>query len=197
MAHNFHDSYATGSMPWNLSRAAPDLVSALDRGLLKGATALDIGCGTGSDAIELARRGFRVTAIDLVPRAVQLARAKATAAGELGRIDHRIGDVLETDVGGPFEVLYDRGVYHYLRRFALHEFLAVLARVTRPGTRWLSLSGNAKEQAEFGPPRVSDTQIRAELGGMFEILELRETRFVTDDPTFTPLAWATVLERRN
>lgn len=195
MSYNFTSHYAAGNIPWNSAKPAPELVDALDRGVLKGSTILDIGCGTGSDAIELARRGYRVTAIDLVPLAIQTARAKALAAGQLGRIDHRIADILETDVGGPFDLLYDRGVYHFMRRKHLPEFLAVLKRITRPGTRWLSLSGNANEKTE-GPPRVHDYEIRADLGGLFNILELRETRFTTDDSSFSPLSWTTLLERK-
>jgi methyl halide transferase len=194
--HNFAANYAKGEMPWNYVQPSPELLRALDLGHLRGVTALDIGCGTGSDAMELARRGFRVTAMDLVPRAIQTARARAVAAGQLGRIDHRIGDILKDDVGGPFDVLYDRGVYHYLRKIDLAGFLKVLERITKPGSRWLSLSGNAKEQAEFGPPRVHDWQIRQELGGLFNIVELRETNFTTDDPAFKPLSWATLMERR-
>lgn len=194
--HNFHANYAKGEMPWNYSKASPDLVRALDAGALRGGSALDIGCGTGSDAMELARRGFRVTAIDLVPRAVQMARARATEAGQLGRIDHRIGSILQDDVGGPFDVLYDRGVYHYLRRIDLPGFLRVLERITKPGTRWLSLSGNAREQTEFGPPRVHDWEIKKELSGLFDFVELRESRFATDDPGFAPLSWAVLMERR-
>jgi methyl halide transferase len=192
----FAASYASGEMPWNYEHANPELVAALKSKALRGYTALDMGCGTGNDAIELARNGFRVTAIDMVPRAIQMARARALEAGQLGRIDHRIGDLLTVDLGGPFDVIHDRGVYHYLRRIDLPGFLAMLKRVTRPGTRWLSLSGNSKEQMEFGPPRVSEEQIRSELGGLFEIVELRETLFLTDIPDFKPLAWATLLERR-
>lgn len=196
MPHNFQAHYQSGNLPWNSVKPAPELVKALDRGVLKGATVLDIGCGTGSDAIELARRGFRVTAIDIVPLAIQAARAKALEAGQLGRIDHRIADILHDDVGGPFDILYDRGVYHFMRRGNLPEFLAALKRVSHPGTRWLSLSGNANEKTEYGPPRVYDHEIRADLSGLFDILELNESRFTTDDGSFNPLAWTTLMERK-
>lgn len=196
MSYNFTSHYAAGNIPWNSVKPAPELLYALDRGQLKGTTVLDIGCGTGSDAIELARRGYTVTAIDLVAQAIQTARARALAADQMGRIDHRIADILETDVGGPFDIIYDRGIYHFMRRTHMAEFLAVLKRITRPGTLWLSLSGNAKEKTE-GPPRVHDYEIRADLGGLFNILEMRETRFTTDDSSFSPLSWATLLERKN
>ena len=47
---------------------------------LKAGRALDIGCGTGTDTIYLARHGWEVTAVDMVPNALTAARQKARAA---------------------------------------------------------------------------------------------------------------------
>lgn len=46
-----------------------------------GSTVLDVGCGTGRHAVELAKRGYRVTGVDLSPKMLEVARAKAAAAG--------------------------------------------------------------------------------------------------------------------
>jgi len=48
-------------------------------GLASGASILDVGCGTGRHSIELARRGFRVTGLDLSEGMLQVARAKAVS----------------------------------------------------------------------------------------------------------------------
>ena len=83
-----------------------------------------------------------------------------------------------------------------LRLIDLKGFQKVLKRVTRPGSLWLSLSGNANEkETEEGPPVVKEEEIRAELEPLFDILELREFRFDTNQNDFRPLAWA-VLARR-
>lgn len=192
--HDFAANYASGDMPWNCRYASPDLVRAIESGQLPGKTVLETGCGTGSDAIELARRGYKVTAIDMVEKAVAMARERAAQAGV--SIDFRAGDVLKADLGGPYDVVYDRGVYHYLRRIDLPGFQAILKRATRPGSLYLTLAGNAKEQAEFGPPRVFEHEIRADLEPLFEIVELRETHFVTDNETFKPLAWSILARRK-
>jgi SAM-dependent methyltransferase len=57
--------------------------------------ALDIGCGEGADAVWLAERGWRVTAVDFSTTALQRGAARAAAAGEelAGRIDWRHADV--------------------------------------------------------------------------------------------------------
>src|SRR5437867_13315790 len=93
----FEKSYRTGDTPWDSGIPSVELVRVLDAGLLPGKTVLEIGCGTGTNAIEFARRGYRVTAVDLVDLAVQRARDKARRAGvEYG---FRIGDATRMRLG--------------------------------------------------------------------------------------------------
>jgi HemK-related putative methylase len=51
---------------------------------------LELGCGTGEDAIFLARRGHHVLAIDASAEMIRCARLKAVAAGCVERIDFRV-----------------------------------------------------------------------------------------------------------
>lgn len=70
---------------------------------LGGKSLLDAGCGTGALAIEVARRGARVIAIDLSPTLVDLARERTPAELGPGSIEFRTGDMLEI---GPDRVDY-------------------------------------------------------------------------------------------
>ena len=166
----------------------------LDAGKLTGWTVLEFGCGTGTNAIELARRGFRVTAVDVVELAVRRAIEKARNAKL--KVDFRVADVLNDDVGGPYDILFDRGVYHCLRMENLKHFQNFLKQVTKPGSLWLSLAGNAKEELEQGPPVVNEKEIRSELGPLFDILELREFRFTGNRKGFHPLGWSILMRRK-
>jgi len=65
---------------------------------LRGVRLLDAGCGTGMLAIEAAARGADVVAIDLSPKLVQLARERVSTEGA-GRIDFRVGDMLDPALG--------------------------------------------------------------------------------------------------
>jgi len=190
----FEKSYETGDTPWDSGVPSAELARALDAGLLPGKTVLEIGCGTGTNAIALARRGYRVTAVDLVDLAVRRAREKARNAGV--DIDFRVGDATRVDLGGLYDVLFDRGVYHGIRTSNLPGFLTMLARVTRKGTRWLCLAGNAKEPMVNGPPVVSEDEFRTELEPLFKILEVHEFRFTLDREDSRPLAWSILMERR-
>ena len=190
----FSKAYAKGEKPWDSGEVSAELKRVLDAGLLPGKTLLEIGCGTGTNAIELARRGYDVTAVDFVAQAVDAAREKIKAANVAVKLS--VADALKDDLGGPYDVLFDRGVYHSLRQLDLKKFQQVLERVTRKGSRWLTLAGNAKEQTQYGPPRVHEHEFRAELGTLFDFLDVREFRFGTDKEDFRPLGWAILMQRK-
>ena len=83
---------------------------------LRGARVLDAGCGTGALAMELARRGADVVAIDISPSLVAIARERCEGVA-CPRIDFRTGDMLDESLGG-FDaavamdslIYYDEGV---------------------------------------------------------------------------------------
>jgi SAM-dependent methyltransferase len=191
--HHIGQRYVAGNTPWDSGTPNAELIRQIEAGKLPGKTVLEMGCGTGTNAVELARRGYRVTAVDLTPIAIERAREKATKAGV--SVDFRAGDLTRLDLGGPYDCLLDIGLYHGIRNRDLVGFRSTLQRVSRPGTRWLSLAGNAKEISTEGPPVVREEEIRSELGPMFKILELHEIRFDLR-PDFQPLAWSILMERR-
>ena len=185
--------YEIGDTPWDSGRPEAELIRAVEDGELSGSTVLEMGCGTGTNAIELARRGFRVKAVDLVERPIQKAREKARKAAV--DIEFLSGDLTRLDLGGPFDCLVDVGVYHGIRNRDLAGFLSTLRRVSRSGTRWLCLAGNPNGSLPDGPPVVRESEFRAELEPLFRILRVREVRFDLS-ADFKPPAWSILSERR-
>lgn len=80
---------------------------------LTGRRILDAGCGTGALAIELARRGAHVVAIDLSPTLVSLAGERAPANLGRGRVDFRVGDMLDPALGRFDHVVAMDSLIHY------------------------------------------------------------------------------------
>jgi SAM-dependent methyltransferase len=187
------ERYATRTAPWDTGIPSAELIRTVEEGELPKGTLLEFGCGSGTNAVELARRGYAVTAVDLIEEPVGRGREKARHAGV--NVRFLTGDLTRLDLGGPYDVVFDSGVYHGIRQRDLEGFLGALKRVTRPGTRWLSLAGNAKEPLPVGPPVVSEREFRAELEPLFRILRVREFRFDLA-PDFQPLAWSILMERR-
>ncbi|MFI9173039.1 class I SAM-dependent methyltransferase [Streptomyces lincolnensis] len=128
--------YADRSKPVPFFVAKPDenLVSYLDRGLLTGGRALDLGCGPGRNALHLAARGFDVDGVDLSPAAVEWAgeRARETGTG----VRFHCGDAFaltETDLTGPYDLIYDSGCFHHLPPHRRITYLGLLDRLLAPG----------------------------------------------------------------
>ncbi len=93
----WEDFYAPGRRPWsgNPNRL---LVEELERQPLRPGTALDLGCGTGGDALWLAGQGWTVTGVDLAQAALTQA---ATAASAAGLDDRTTWQRVDLDAGLP------------------------------------------------------------------------------------------------
>lgn len=97
---------------------------------LRGRRILDAGCGTGALAVEAARRGAHVVAIDLSPTLVELARQRQPSFSSGGSIDFRAGDMLDPALGRFDHVVGMDSLIHYEPVDAV-EVLAGLAARTQ------------------------------------------------------------------
>jgi SAM-dependent methyltransferase len=186
--------YREGTPPWETNKPAAELVRLVEERQIKPCSTLEIGCGSGANAVYLAKRGFELTAIDSSPTAIERARTRAERQDALLRIV--LDDVFEfSQKSGSFDFVFDAGFYHFIRRVDLSRFLDLLWRVTHPGSHYFTLAGSDQEQAEGGPPRVSEESIRWELGRLFEIVELRPFRFESPCNKEGFLGWACLMRR--
>jgi magnesium-protoporphyrin O-methyltransferase len=108
-------------------RMRQTLLSWLPQDLL-GRRVLDAGCGTGAFAVEAARRGAQVTAIDLSPTLVDLARSRLPPE-VASQIDFRSGDMLDPALGHFDHVVAMDSIIHYHTEDAINA-LARLAERT-------------------------------------------------------------------
>jgi SAM-dependent methyltransferase len=198
--HEWNQRYASGETPWDSGRPSAELCRILRAHQIAPCRALELGCGTGTNAVYLAQQGFDVTGIDIAPLAIEQARTKAAAARATVRFI--LGDVLQDlDLGPSYPLVFDRGLYHSVRRHNLAGFLKLIDRITHPGSLYLTLTGNANDKTpeDQGPPRVSARELCTELEPAFELIELREFRFDavgTEGESFRPLAWSVLMRKR-
>jgi SAM-dependent methyltransferase len=190
----WNERYVANELPWDSGIASKELIRVLDEEKIMPCRAVELGCGTGTNSVYLASRGFDITGMDCSPVALEQARKKAAAAGSDAKFLEadlcRVNLQLE-----PFEFIFDRGCYHSVRRVDIAGFLRTLRQFSKPGTRYLMLAGNANEEGP-GPPRVHEHEIRIDLEGLFEIQFIREFRFEVTDPPEGFLAWSCLMTRR-
>ena len=114
MSFFFWAAYLVGFTPWDSGVPPPELVAVVEGPeRLLPQKALDLGCGTGTNSIYMARHGWDVTGIDFVPRAVHTAKRKAAEAQVSPRLI--VGDVTrltELGIGTDYSLLLDLGCFH-------------------------------------------------------------------------------------
>jgi SAM-dependent methyltransferase len=96
--------------------AEPHIPGFADFARWAGKRVLDIGCGIGTDTINFARAGARVTAVDLSEKSIELARRRADVFGLSDRIDFRVADaerLSEVISPEPYDLVYSFGVIHH------------------------------------------------------------------------------------
>jgi SAM-dependent methyltransferase len=186
--------YREGTPPWENGAPAAELVRLVEDRILRPARTLDIGCGTGADAIYLAKRGFEMTAVDNSPTAVERARVRAEQDDALLRFV--MADAFEFgQTAGQFELVYDVGLYHFIRLTDLEKFLDLLWRVTAPGSYYFTIAGRKNCAAHGGPPPVTKREIHQELGRLFEPVELRECHLGSPCVSQGYPAWSCLMRR--
>ena len=175
---SWNESYAAGQMPWDAGEPEPLLIEFVTSGAVTPGPALEIGAGTGTNAIWMAERGFDVLGVDLAPLAVEKAQAKMEGRALRCRFD--VCDFLSAPPpGGPFHFVFDRGCFHVFDEAPERErFAAHVAAVLAPGGLWLSLIGSTEGPArEVGPPRRSAREVMLAIEPALEIVEFRSAEF--------------------
>jgi cyclopropane fatty-acyl-phospholipid synthase-like methyltransferase len=132
----------------------------LDRGGAITGTVLDAGCGTGDNALYLARNGYTVTGLDAAPSAIAHARTKASQ--QRLRVEFAVADARELSAyRGRFDTIIDSGLFHIFSNADQARYLAALHRVGRDGARLYVLAISETAPGTRGPRRLTETEIRA------------------------------------
>jgi SAM-dependent methyltransferase len=166
----------------------------IEEGTIHPCRVVELGCGTGTDAIYLASRGFDVTAIDIAPTALSQAQEKARRAGV--NVQWLLADVLAPPDLKTFDFIYDRGCYHAVRLDNLAAYLETVRRFSHPGTRFLLLAAKGEELTPDAPG-VSEEDLRHDFLPLFDFEWLRENRLEFYRPrAYSPVAWSVLLRRK-
>jgi SAM-dependent methyltransferase len=188
----FEFAYRSGEPPWDIGRPQPAVVRLAERGAFRGRV-LDVGCGTGENALYLASRGLEVVGVDAAPTAIERARAKAAERRIAAAFE--MADALElAGLGSAFDGALDCGMFHTLGDAERPRYERALHRVLAPGGTCRLLCFSDLEPGDWGPRRVSQDEILATFGAGWRV-DIVPERFETRLGGDGPFAWLASLTR--
>ena len=172
---DFEASYRDGDAPWDIGRPQAEIVALAEAGLVVG-TVLDIGCGTGENALYLAGRGHAVFGLDGSATGIERARQKA-AERKLG-VQFHVWDALELKrLRKSFETVIDVGLFHVFADADRRRYAESLAEVTSPGSDLFILCWSKEEPPGPGPRRIDEFELRDAFRSLFATMEVKPARF--------------------
>lgn len=188
----------TGLPPWEIGRPQRAFINVADQ---VAGSILDVGCGTGENALYFAERGHKVTGIDFLAGPIAAAKQKATDRGLTATF--LVLDALALrELPEVFDTAIDCGLFHVFSDEDRRRYVDGLGSVLRPGGRLFLLCFSEAEPEGQGPRRIS----RNEIGDAFadgwvlesiepSVLEVRPDR---EDMGFSvggPKAWFVIARR--
>lgn len=183
---DFNAAY-DGQPPWDIGRPQPAIVALAEAGVIQGAV-LDVGCGTGEQALFLASQGHSALGLDSSPKAISLAREKASTRGVAATFV--VGDALDlAALARTFATVIDCGFFHVLSDADRIRFQQQLAAVLQPGGQYIMLCFSEDEPGTVGPRRVSQAEITSTFGTGWQIASITPARFLTTRHPGGAAAW--------
>lgn len=112
-------------LQWESERPVLALVELFERPGFRPQRVLELGCGDGVNAIFMASRGCQVTAVDISPTALNMARNKQRLAGVEVRFVE--GDIFALDSRESYDFVFDRGMFHHVQVFHFEDYKNIVA----------------------------------------------------------------------
>jgi SAM-dependent methyltransferase len=167
----YSNETSVGSLPWYNKGLDNDLKEHLSTMNIAKGRLLDLGTGPATQAIELSKLGFQVTATDISENAIT--RAKRMSKG----IEFIVDDILESKLkDDSFGYIFDRGCFHVLEPSSRQRYVNQISRILRDGGLLFLKTFSSKEPSRGGgPDRFSIDEIDSIFSNRFTIDSFKES----------------------
>ncbi len=190
---NFFNSAYEGTPPWDIGRPQKEFIRLAKEEEISGRV-LDAGCGTGENALYLARIGFEVWGIDASPTAIKKAKEKAKKRGIT--VNFLVFDALKLQLlKAKFDTIMDCGLFHVFSDKERPIYATSLSSALNPGGKYFMLCFSEHEPGSCGPRRVTQAEIRAAFRKGWKINYIREAEFETTFDAEGVKAWLSSVTR--
>jgi ubiquinone/menaquinone biosynthesis C-methylase UbiE len=190
---SFFEQAYKGRPPWDIGRPQMEFVHLEESGKISG-DVLDVGCGTGDNALYLAGRGHEVWAVDSAPAAIETARRKAEERGLAATF--LVKDALHLhEIGRTFDTVIDSGLFHTLSDPERPPFVWNLSRVLKPGGSYFMLAFSDREPGGYGPRRITQKEIQDAFSDGWRIDRIQAAVFESNTRPEGSRAWLSSIVR--
>lgn len=169
---SYERAYRRGRARWDTGLTPPEVVELIEGpDPLRPGRALDLGCGTGTNALYLARHGWEVVGVDFSERAIAAARERSA---DVHGVRFVLGDVTRLDelgVDGPFDLVLDIGCFHGIAVRRRGTYVREATRVSRSGAT-LAMFAWGPSAWWRSAPRTREGEIVRRFGGAFELVRV-------------------------
>jgi SAM-dependent methyltransferase len=194
VARNWDSAYVGAPAPWDIGRPQPIVEAIADSGGFHGRV-LDVGCGSGENALYLASRGFEVVGVDWSGRAISIATSKAAERSSSAQFVVGDATALGAAVSGTFESAVDSGCFHTFDDAGRPRYVRSVADVLEPGATLHLLCFSEHEPGDWGPRRVKQAEIRDAFAEGWQVRGIEPFRFATRPGPDGAHAWHATIER--
>lgn len=168
-------------VPWEIQNPPKELQEVIEKKIITGGTALDVGCGTGNYSFYLAQYGFRVTGVDFSENALQIARErnkKLQLPVTFMKVD--VTKLQKSFPDNSFDFILDYSLLHHLRPSITNPYVKQFNHLLKKGGKLLFVcyakedeyaQGNGKAKGKYGNTMYyrSKDEIRKAYKGLKEI----------------------------
>jgi SAM-dependent methyltransferase len=171
---NFEDWYQEVP-PWDIGRPQKVFIDLEKQNLIRGKV-LDVGCGTGENALFLAEKGYEVSGLDFSPTAILKAREKAHIRNI--KVNFEVGNALKlSDKSTVADCIIDCGLFHCFSDEERTIFVDQLYKTLTKQGLYHFLCFSEKETREGGPRRISKQEVELAFSKNWKILDFKDVIF--------------------
>ena len=188
----FEEAYHT-TPAWDIGRAQREFVHLEESGKISG-DVLDVGCGTGENALFLAGRGHEVWGVDSASTAIGISRKKAKERGLTATF--LVKDTLNLhEIGRTFDTVIDSGLFHTLSDPDRSFFVWNVSEVLKQGGTYFMLAFSELEPGGYGPRRITKKEIEDAFSDGWRVNEIGPAVFESRTRPEGSRAWLSSITR--
>ena len=158
-------------IPWHTNQPDRHLVRLLKEKKIKQGLVLDLCSGDGTNSLYLASKGFRVTGVDISPKAVEI--AKIRSARRKLSCDYHVGDVLKFKYDRTYDFIFDRGCFHHISKKKKPDYVSLVNRLLNSKGKFYLLCFSDKNL--YYEKNLSQDEIRSTFGESFHIHFIKDS----------------------